>query len=46
MNYMLAFVAACIVLGLWAKPKKNLALVVAGLAVLLVLFYLVQPNRL
>jgi hypothetical protein len=43
---MIGFLAACTVLGLWAKPKKNLALVVAGLTVLLVLFYLVKPNHL
>lgn len=46
MNIMVGFLAACTILGLWTKPKKNLALVVAGLAVLLVLFYLVLPNRL
>ncbi len=46
MNIMLGFLAACMVLGLWTKPKKNLALVVAVLAVALVLFFLIKPDRL
>ena len=46
MNLMVGFLAGCIVLGLWAKPRKNLAYVIAGLTVLLVLFYLVKPDHL
>jgi NhaP-type Na+/H+ and K+/H+ antiporter len=45
MNYMIGFMAACMLLGLWVKPKKNLAYVVAGLAVLLVVFFLVKPDH-
>jgi hypothetical protein len=43
---MLVFLMACVGLGLWAPPKKNFAYAVAGLAMLLVIFYLLQPNRL
>ncbi len=46
MNIMLGFLGVCMALGLWSRPKKNLTYLVAALAVLLVLFYLVKPDRL
>lgn len=46
MKFMLAFLALCIVVGLWTPPKLKLASLIAGTAVLLVLFFLVVPRYL
>jgi hypothetical protein len=43
---MLVFLIGCVCLGLWAPPKKNFAYAVAGLALLLVIFYLIKPDHL
>jgi hypothetical protein len=43
---MLAFLIGCVCLGLWAPPKKNLAYAVVGLALVLVIFYLIKPDHL
>jgi len=45
MTYMLVFLTACVGLGLWAPPKKNLAYAIAAMAALLVLFYLIKPDH-
>jgi hypothetical protein len=45
MMYMLLFLLACVVLGLWGPTKKRLTTVVAVLAVLLVVFLYLQPNK-
>ena len=45
MTYMLLFLLACIVLGLWAPAKRKLAWVVPVLAVLLVVFLYLQPSK-
>lgn len=46
MNLMLAFLALCIIAGLWAPAKSKLGGVIAAAAVLLVLVFLFLPNRL
>jgi hypothetical protein len=45
MKYMLLFLLACIVLGLWGPTKKQFTAIVAVLAVLLVVFLYLQPNK-
>lgn len=45
MNLMVVFLFACIVLGLWSKPKAKQAPVVLVLAVLMVLIFFVSPHR-
>ena len=46
MNILVLFLAGCVGLGLWAPPKKKLAYVIAGLTVLLIVFFLIKPDRL
>src|SRR5258708_5049453 len=45
MKYMLLFLLACIVLGLWGPTKKQFTAIVAVLAVLLVVFFYLQPAK-
>ncbi|HZC78477.1 MAG TPA: hypothetical protein VE258_12055 [Ktedonobacterales bacterium] len=45
MMYMLLFLFACVVLGLWGPTKKQFTAIVAVLAVLLVLFFYLQPSK-
>jgi hypothetical protein len=45
MKYMLLFLLACIVLGLWGPTKKQFTAIVAVLAVLLVVFLYLQPAK-
>jgi hypothetical protein len=43
---MLLFLAGCVGLGLWAPPKNKLAYGVAGLTMLLIVFFLIKPDHL
>jgi formate hydrogenlyase subunit 4 len=45
MKYMLLFLFACVVLGLWGPTKKQFTAIVAVLAVLLVVFFYLQPAK-
>jgi hypothetical protein len=45
MIYMLLFLFACVVLGLWGPTKKQFTAIVAVLAVLLVVFFYLQPAK-
>ena len=45
MMYMLLFLFACVVLGLWGPTKKQFTAIVAVLAVLLVVFFYLQPGK-
>jgi formate hydrogenlyase subunit 4 len=45
MMYMLLFLFACVVLGLWGPTKKQYTAIVAVLAVLLVVFLYLQPTK-
>jgi formate hydrogenlyase subunit 4 len=45
MMYMLLFLFACVVLGLWGPTKKQYTAIVAVLAVLLVLFFFLKPTK-
>jgi formate hydrogenlyase subunit 4 len=45
MMYMLLFLFACVVLGLWGPTKKQFTAIVAVMAVLLVLFFYLKPSK-
>jgi hypothetical protein len=45
MRYMIFFLLACILLGLWVPPKVRLQWVVLVLAILLVAFFILAPHR-
>ena len=45
MNYMLLFLLACIILGLWSPTKAKRGWIVAVLVVLLVAFLFVSPSH-
>ena len=42
---MLVFLVLCVILGLWSKPKAKRGWMVAALAVALVVFFIILPNR-
>lgn len=45
MMYMVLFLGICLVLGLWTPRKLHLSALVAVLAVVIVLFYLLLPSK-
>lgn len=46
MMYMFGFVVLCMALGFWAPKHPKMRLVIAGMAFLLVVFFLLSPSRL
>ena len=45
MKILLAFLGLCLAVGLWVPPKQKLGGLIAGGAVLLVLFFLISPHQ-
>lgn len=46
MNYMLLFLAACMVIGLWSSTRAKRAGVIFALAVALIVYFLLFPTKL
>jgi hypothetical protein len=47
MNTMLAFMAICLILGLWTRPKVRYGtIIIAIAALLLVLYFWLRPQQL
>jgi hypothetical protein len=46
MNLMLVFLFGCVVLGLWAPPRRQVRWLVGILVGLLIAFFLLSPSHL
>lgn len=45
MNFMLAFLVLCVLLGLWSPPKAKRSWIVVVLAVIMVAFFYVSSSH-
>lgn len=45
MNYMILFLVACVILGLWSSPKAKRSWIVAVLAIGMIVFFLISPRH-
>lgn len=45
MTYMILFLFASLVIGLWAKPRSNRSRLILALAFALVILFYISPHR-